>query len=90
MSQLKELLRIRDFRYLWLAQILSDFGDNLTFLTLLILIQRLTGSTVALAGLMVAIALPTLLFGTLAGVYVDRIDRKKAMMVSDLLRAIVV
>ena len=90
MSQLKELLRIRDFRYLWLAQILSDFGDNLTFLTLLILIQRLTGSTVALAGLMVAIALPTLIFGTLAGVYVDRIDRKKAMMISDLLRAIVV
>lgn len=90
MSQLKELLRIRDFRYLWLAQIFSDFGDNLTFLTLLILIQRLTGSTVALAGLMVAIALPTLIFGTLAGVYVDRIDRKRAMMVSDLLRALVV
>jgi MFS family permease len=89
-AQLKELLRIRDYRYLWLAQILSDFGDNLTFLTLLILIQRLTGSTVALAGLMVAIALPTLVFGTLAGVYVDRMDRKKAMMVSDLLRAIVV
>ena len=90
MSQLKDLLRIRDYRYLWLAQILSDFGDNLTFLTLLILIQRLTGSTVALAGLMVAITLPTLVFGTLAGVYVDRIDRRRAMMVSDLLRAIVV
>lgn len=90
MSQLRELLRIRDFRYLWSAQILSDFGDSLTALTLLILIQRLTGSTVAIAGLMVAIALPTLLFGTLAGVYVDRIDRRKAMLVSDLLRAIVV
>lgn len=90
MSQLRELLRIRDFRYLWSAQVLSDFGDNLTALTLLILIQRLTGSTVAIAGLMVAIALPTLLFGTLAGVYVDRIDRRKAMLVSDLLRAVVV
>lgn len=90
MSQLRELLKIRDFRYLWIAQALSDFGDNLTFLTLLILIQRLTGSTVALAGLLIAIALPTLIFGTLAGVYVDRFDRKKAMLVSDLLRAIVV
>ena len=49
MSQLKELLRIRDYRYLWFAQILSDFGDNLTFLTLLIMIQRLTGSTGATA-----------------------------------------
>ena len=90
MSQLRELLKIRDFRYLWTAQVLSDFGDNLTFMTLLILIQRLTGSTVALAGVMVAVALPTLIFGTLAGVYVDRIDRKKAMMFSDLLRALVV
>lgn len=90
MRQLRELLGIRDYRYLWMAQILSDFGDNLTFLTLLILIQRITGSTVALAGLMVAIALPTLVFGTLAGVYVDRIDRKKAMLVSDLMRAVVV
>lgn len=90
MSQLRELLRIRDFRYLWSAQVLSDFGDNLTFLTLLILIQRLTGSTVALAGLMVSMALPTLVIGTLAGVYVDRFDRRKAMLVSDLLRAAVV
>ena len=90
MSSLRELLRIRDFRYLWTAQVLSDFGDSLTNLTLLILIQRMTGSTVALAGLMVSIALPTLLFGAVAGVYVDRIDRKKAMLVSDLARALVV
>lgn len=90
MRVLRDLLKIRDFRLLWSAQVLSDFGDNLTFFTLLILIQRLTGSTVALAGLMVAIALPTLFFGTVAGVYVDRIDRKRAMLVSDLLRAIIV
>ncbi len=90
MSELRSLLHIRDYRYLWTAQVLSDFGDNLTFLTLLILIQRLTGSTVAIAGLLIAIALPTLVFGTLSGVYVDRIDRKKAMMVSDVLRGVVV
>ncbi|MFZ0013890.1 MAG: MFS transporter [Acidimicrobiia bacterium] len=90
MSQIRRLLDIRDFRYLWTAQVLSDFGDNLTYLTLLILIQRLTGSTVALAGLLIAIALPTLVFGTLAGVYVDRFDRRKAMMLADLSRAIVV
>lgn len=39
---------------------------------------------------MVAIALPTLVFGTLAGVYVDRIDRKKVILVSDLLRGLIV
>lgn len=90
MSDLRELLRIRDFRYLWTAQVLSDFGDNLTFLTLLILIQRLTGSTVALAGLMVVITVPSLVFGALSGVLVDRVDRKTAMLASDLLRGLVV
>ena len=48
---LRDLLRIRNFRYLWLGQIVSDFGDNLTYLSLLLLVNRLTGSTVALAGL---------------------------------------
>lgn len=90
MSQLRELLRIRDFRYLWSAQVVSDFGDNLTAITLIILIQRLTGSTVAIAGLLVAIALPTLIFGTVAGVYVDRLDRRRVILVSDLLRAVLV
>ncbi len=90
MTDLKLLLRIRDFRYLWLAQIGSNFGDSLTYLTLLILVQRLTGSTVALAGLMISITLPTLLFSMISGVYVDRFDRKKLMILSDVLRAVLV
>ena len=90
MSQLRELLQIRDFRYLWTAQVASDFGDNLTALSLLIMIQRLTGSTVAIAGLMIAITLPALVFGVVAGVYVDRIDRRRTMIVSDVVRGLVV
>ncbi|MGA7097045.1 MAG: MFS transporter [Acidimicrobiia bacterium] len=90
MSDLGRLLKIRDFRLLWLAQIGSDFGDNLTFLSLMILVQRLTGSTVALAGLMIAAALPALVFGVLSGVYVDRLDRRRTMIVSDVIRGILI
>lgn len=90
MSQLRELLRIRDYRYLWSAQIASDFGDSLTALSLLILIERLTGSTVAIAGLMISITLPALVFGVLSGVYVDRFDRRRMMILSDLARAVLV
>ena len=90
MSQLRELLRIRDFRYLWTAQVASDFGDNLTALSLLIMVQRLTGSTVAIAGLMIAITLPALVLGVVAGVYVDRMDRRKTMIISDVVRGLVV
>ena len=90
MNNLKTLLRIRDFRNLWIGQIVSDFGDGMTLLGLLILTQRLTGSTIALAGVAIASTLPMILFGIPAGALVDRIDRRKAMIFADVGRAIVV
>jgi len=87
---LRELLAIPDFRRLWLAQIVSDVGDSLALVTLLFLVQRLTGSTVALAGVAIAIAVPSLMFGLVSGVFVDRWDRRKVMVVSDVLRGVVV
>ncbi len=86
----RQLVAVPDFRRLWIAQIVSDFGDSLTFITLLFLVQRLTGSTVALAGLAISITIPSLLFGVLSGVLVDRWDRRKVILVSDLLRGVVV
>lgn len=90
MKNLKDLLRIPDFRRLWFGQIISDFGDGLTLLGLLILTQRLTGSTMALAGVAIASTLPMIIFGIPAGALVDRLDRRKVMIVADLARAGVV
>jgi MFS family permease len=87
---IRDVLKIRDFRLLWSGQIVSNFGDNLTSLALLILVNRLTGSTAALATMAIALALPRIIFGMLAGVYVDRYDRKRIMVISDLLRAVLV
>jgi MFS family permease len=87
---MKRLLAVRDFRRLWLSHVVSSFGDALTNLALLILTQRLTGSTAAVATTAVAVALPQLLFGLFAGVLVDRWDRKKVMIASDLARAFLV
>lgn len=87
---MRDLLRIRDFRLLFIGQAGSNWGDALTNLALLILTQRLTGSVAAVAGTAVAVALPQLLFGLPAGVYVDRWDRKTVMVVSDILRALLV
>ena len=41
----RALLGIREFRLLWLAQVISDFGDSLTNLALLIFVNQVTGST---------------------------------------------
>ena len=83
-------LAIPDFRTLWIGQSISQIGDGLTGLATLIVINQLTGSTMALATMAIAIAVPQLLFGLLAGVYVDRWNRKHIMIVSDVLRGLLV
>ncbi|MEX1287237.1 MAG: MFS transporter [Acidimicrobiia bacterium] len=83
----REVLAIRDFRFLWGAQVVSFFGDALTTMGLLFLVQRAVGGTAAVAGVLIANALPFLLVGLVAGVWVDRLDRKAVMIWSDVIRA---
>lgn len=83
----REVLAIRDFRLLWSAQAVSFFGDALTTMGLLFLVQRALGDTASVAGVLIANALPFLLVGLVAGVFVDRLDRKVVMIWSDVLRA---
>ncbi len=87
---IRGLLRIREFRLLWGGQLISEAGDGLTNLTLLLLVNALTGSTAALAGMAIVLAIPPLTIGLVAGTLVDRFDRRRIMLASDLLRAIVV
>lgn len=87
MQHLKQLLRNKDFSRLWTAQIVSNLGDSLTIWGLLFLVMRLTGSEASVAGVLIAGALPMLLVSMPAGVWVDRLNRKTVMVVSDVLRA---
>lgn len=75
---------------MWSAQLISTFGDALTQLAAGILVFRLTGSALSV-GLMFAVTmLPTLLVGLVAGVYVDRWDRKKILVASCFAQALFV
>jgi DHA3 family macrolide efflux protein-like MFS transporter len=85
-----EVLRNRNFLALWLGQVISQIGDSFTFLALLITVNRLTGSTASMGVMMISLTLPQLVFSFLAGVLVDRMDRKKIMVFSDLVRAVLV
>ena len=71
---------------LWLGQIIARLGDNFYWLALLITVNELTGSTLAMGFTTISLALPQLLLGLPAGVLVDRFDRRKVMIASDLLR----
>jgi DHA3 family macrolide efflux protein-like MFS transporter len=85
----RDVLRLPAFRRLWLAQAISDVGDGLALLTLMLLVNQLTGSTLALAAVSIALAIPPLTIGLVAGTYADRFDRRRIMIVADLLRAVV-
>lgn len=80
------LRKRRDFRLLWLGQIIARLGDNFYWLALLITVNELTGSTLAMGLTTISLALPQLLLGLPAGVLVDRFDRRKVMIASDVLR----
>ena len=81
------VLRRRDFSLLWFAGLISLIGDMMLTVALPVAVYELTGSALATGGLLIARAVPTLLLGSVAGVFVDRWDRKLTMVVANLVRA---
>ncbi len=81
------VLRNRSFRRIWTAQLVSTIGDALTTLAAGIIVWERTGSALSVGLMLMATAVPTLVVGLIAGVVVDRFDRKKIMVASDLIRA---
>ena len=82
------ILRQRDFGLLWFAGLISITGDLALTVALPLHIYKLTDSTLATAAAFAANLLPRVLFGSMAGVFVDRWDRRRTMIFSDLSRAI--
>ncbi len=81
------VLRQRNFALLWAGGLISMLGDWLLFIALPFYIYNLTGSALATGAMFIAETLPILLFGSIGGVFADRWDRKKTMIIADLLRA---
>ncbi|HET9345332.1 MAG TPA: MFS transporter [Candidatus Limnocylindrales bacterium] len=81
------IFRKRDFRFLWTGQLISTIGSSLTDLAAGILIFQRTNSALAVGLMLMATAIPSLVVGLVAGVFVDRFNRKTIMIASDLIRA---
>src|SRR6185437_4017448 len=82
------LLHKRNFLLLWLAQLISMTVLSASNYALLVLIQRVTGSTTLVALALIAFSLPAVLIGAPAGVFVDRRNKKQVLFYSNCLRAI--
>ena len=83
-----QLLRTRNFSLLWLGGLVSMIGDWTLVVALPFEVYQRTGSTLATAGILLASLLPALLFGSAAGVFVDRWDRRRLMIAVNLALAI--
>jgi MFS family permease len=80
-----------DFRRLWTGQVVSEIGDWLNNIAVLALAIQLAGAGrvgLAVAAYAIARHLPLFLFGPVAGVVVDRVNRRRVMIAADLARAV--
>ncbi len=83
------VLQNKDFMKLWIGQLISNIGSSIGSLALLFYAFILTGSELAMAGLAMMQVIPLVVFSGIIGVYVDRWDRKKILISSDIVRAVV-
>src|SRR5947209_9208725 len=83
------LRRNRNYRYTWSGQVVSEIGDHFNNIAVFSLVLATTKSGLVVSGVMLSRAVPAMLVGPLAGVVLDRLDRKRVMITSDLVRAVV-
>ena len=88
MSGFRELLRSnRNYRFTWIGQVVSEVGDHYNNIAVFSLVLANTGSGLVVAGILLARGAAVMLGGPIAGVLLDRMDRKRLMIASDLVRA---
>ena len=88
---LRDVLKISGFKRLWLAQLVSILGDFLAVFGVINLITfKWHGTPLQVTNVMIAFIIPMATVGPLAGVFVDRWNVKRTMIVSDLIRAVLI
>ena len=87
-ADILEVVKIKPFLFLWLGQVVSQIATNMLTYVLALRIYQATGSNTQVSILVLSIAIPALLFGMLAGVFVDRMENKIVLVFCNVLRMI--
>ena len=84
------VLRNRPFLLLWLAQAATQIGGNMVLFGLTLIVVDATGSAAAVSALILTFLVPAVLLSAVAGVYVDRLDRRLILIVTNVSRGIAI
>ena len=83
------VLRNRPFLLLWLAQLATQVGGNMVMLGLLVMItSTYSGSKIAISVLLLCFLAPAIVFSAIAGVFVDRSDKRLVLVGTNILRGV--
>jgi len=80
-----EVYRLKDFLFLWSTQSISQLGSSMTAFALTLWLYEKTGSSLSTAALTICSYAPYVLMSIFAGALTDRFDKKKTMLVCDVL-----
>src|SRR5438270_7872687 len=81
------VLSIKPFFFLWLAELFSQIAANMLNFILIIAVFKLTNSNTAVSGIVLSFTIPAILFGVFAGAAVDRMSKKKVLLLTNVVRA---
>src|SRR5579862_2875131 len=84
----QDLLRSnRNYRFLWFGQVVSEVGDHFNNIAVMSLAMQHANAGLVVTGVFLSRAVPMLAAGPIAGVLLDRMDRRRVMIASDVTRA---
>ncbi len=81
-------LKIPSFFFLLVSEFFSQFAMNLLNFVLLIIVFSLSKSNIAVAGVVLSFTVPSIIFGILAGAYVDKWNKKNVLVITNALRGV--
>src|SRR6266550_2455178 len=89
-SKFLRALSEKSFLYLWIGEVFTQVSVNLFNFFLILVVFKLTHSNTAVSGVVLSFTIPAILFGSIAGVYVDRWNKKHVLIYSNLIRALLI
>lgn len=81
-------LKEKPFLFFWIGEIFTQIPTHLFNFFLILLVFKITKSNMAVSGAVLTFTLPAIIFGSVAGVFVDRWDKKRVLIITNILRAI--